>query len=153
MHTRIQVEVSRDVRSDLAAVIEAMPAAKLIGLQVIGFGKDGWSRLELPIRNESTFDGKHVQGGIIGMLADFAGVSAAAAAFESGWLASTTGFEVHNLAPAHGERLIAIGECLSPGKSHAVSRVDVYCQNGDRVALVGTATTMCRPFQIGTARA
>ncbi len=137
-------------RSDLKAVIESMPAAKHLGINVIGFLERGVSRVELVIEPHHTFDGKVVQAGVVGALADYAGVSAAAATLGTGWMASTTGFEVHNLAPAFGERLIAIGHALLVKSSHAVSRVDVYAQRAGvtEVSLVGYATTTCRPLQL-----
>lgn len=134
------------LRADLAAGIAAMPASRLVGLTVLGFAPGGRSALELPIVPALTFDGRVVQGGLVGLLADYAGVSAAASTLPAGWAASTTGFEVHNLAPAAGERLLAIGEAVQVGKSHAVSSVRVWAVRDGRATLVAVATTTCRPF-------
>ena len=41
--------------------------------------------------------------------ADYGGVSAAAYTLPEGWFASTVGAEVHNVAPAIDQRLVAIG--------------------------------------------
>jgi acyl-coenzyme A thioesterase PaaI-like protein len=75
-------------RPDLAAAIAAMPCSRLLGLSVLGLG-DGVSAIELPLRPDLTFDGKTVQGGIVGTLADFSAVSAATAALPLGWISST----------------------------------------------------------------
>lgn len=136
------------LRADHAAVIEAMPASRLVGLRVLGFAPGGISALELPIVPAVTFDGRVVQGGIVGLLADYAGVSAATSALPAGWAASTTGFEVHNLAPARGERLVAIGEAVQVGKSHAVSSARVWALAGGDAKLVAVATTTCRLFEL-----
>jgi uncharacterized protein (TIGR00369 family) len=126
-----------------------MPSSKLIGLSVKGFDPSGVSILELPVRTELTFDGAVVQGGIVGLLADYAGVSAAACTQPAGWAASTTAFEVHNLAPARGERLVAVGRAVHVGRTSAVSRVDIYAQTSEGVlALIGIATATCRLFEI-----
>jgi uncharacterized protein (TIGR00369 family) len=135
-------------RADLAAGIEAMPASQLLGLKVKGFSAAGISVIELPVRRELSFDGRAVQGGIVGMLADYAGVSAAACTLPPGWMASTTGYEVHHLAPAVGNTLIAVGRAAHVGKSHAVSTVEVWVQAGDKASLVAVATTTCRPFEL-----
>jgi uncharacterized protein (TIGR00369 family) len=135
-------------RDDLAAAIEAMPAARLVGLRVRGFTRDGRSLLELPVVPALTFDGRVVQGGIVGLLADFAGVSAASSQLPAGWAASTTGFEVHNVAPAAGEQLLAVGEAVAVGKSHAVSTARVWALAQGQVTLAAVATTTCRPFEI-----
>lgn len=80
--------------------------------------------------------------------ADYAGVSAAAYTLPEGWLASTVGFEVHNVAPAIDQRLVAIGRAVNVGKSLGVSRTDVYAQSEDRWTLVCVATTTSKPFQL-----
>lgn len=140
--------VSADTRPDLRAGILAMPASKLLGLEVAGFDSSGVSRIELPIRLALTFDGRVVQGGIVGMLADYAGVSAAACTLPDGWIASTTGFEVHNVAPATGERLVAIGRAQFVGRGSGVSRAEVYAISGNEATLVCIATTTCKPFEM-----
>ena len=136
-----------DLRPDLRAGIEAMPASRLIGLTVAGFDAAGRSRIELVVRPELTFDGRVVQGGIVGLLADYAGVSAAAASLPAGWMASTTGFEVHTLAPATGDRLVALGEAVQVGRSSGVSKAEVWAVTGATATRVGIATTTCRPFE------
>jgi uncharacterized protein (TIGR00369 family) len=144
--------VSPDCRKDLIAGIHAMPASKWLGLRVLGFDPQGISVIELPVKPELTFDGRVVQGGVVGTLADYAGVSAAACTLEPGWIASTTGFEVHNLAPAAGVRLITIGRNVQRGSTHAVSTAEVWAQTDvndpNSYRLVCIATTTCKPFQI-----
>ena len=136
---------------ELAAAITAMPVSRLIGLRVLGFASGGRSVLELPITPQLTFDGRRVQGGIVGMLADYAGVSATSVTLAPGWAASTTGFQVHNVAPAQGERLVAVGKAVQVGKTHAVSTVHVWACSGKQATLVAVATTTCRPFQTADA--
>jgi hypothetical protein len=68
------------------------------------------SSVELPVRPELGFDGRVVQGGLVGALGDCAGVSGAA-------LHATYRLDrrhrrprcVHDAAPASGESLTAIG--------------------------------------------
>ena len=81
------------------------------------------------------------------MLADYAGVSAAACKLPPGWMAATTAFEVHNIAPAAGERLVAIGQAVSMGKSIGVSRAEVLAQRDGQWTLVCVATTTCKPIE------
>lgn len=140
-------EVHAAHRPDLRAAILSMPVSRTLGLRVVGF-TSGVSVMELDVRPEVTFDGRTVQGGIVGTLADFAGVSAATATLSPGGAASTTGFEVHHLAPARGERLVAVGRAAFAGQSHAVSRVEVYAlREGQEAVLVAIGTTTCRLIQ------
>ena len=71
-------------RPDLRDAILSMPVARTLGLRVVGLAS-GVSVMELDVRPEWTFDGRTVQGGIVGTLADFAGVSAATASLPAGW--------------------------------------------------------------------
>lgn len=136
-------------RTDLKQIIEAMPAARHLGVVVTGFDRSGRSRVELTIRREHTFNGHTVQAGIVGALADFAGVSASAAVLGEGWMASTTGFELHNLAPANGVRLIAVGRPLTASRTHGVATVSVFSVGAEEEPLVvAHATTICRPFRL-----
>jgi uncharacterized protein (TIGR00369 family) len=135
-------------RPDLARGIMSMPASQSLGLRVVGFTPQGVSVIEMPVAVQWTFDGAVVQGGIVGVLADYAGVSAAAATLPAGWIASTTGFEVHNIAPAKGEKLVAIGRAVSLGKSLCVSRADVYALRGDEATLVAIGNTTCKPLDL-----
>jgi acyl-coenzyme A thioesterase PaaI-like protein len=144
--------ISRELRPDLAELIEAMPASQLIGLQVAGFAPGGVSVVTLAINPQLSFDGATVQGGIVGMLADYAGVSAVASLQPEGWACMTLGFQVNNLGAARRSEthtcLAAVGTTRQSGKTHGVATVDVWlCDAGlsDGV-LVATATTQCKPF-------
>ncbi len=138
-------------RLDLKQAIEAMPVSLALRIAVIGFSAHGVSVLEMPIRIEITFDGTTVQGGLVGVLADYAGVSAAASTLPEGWTASTAAFEVHNLRPARGDKLVAVGSAVRVGKTTAVSRAEVYACSGSDISgaeLVCIATTTSRPSRM-----
>jgi uncharacterized protein (TIGR00369 family) len=139
-------ELTAGYRADLHAPIERMPASQLLGLKVIGFAQ-GISMIEMPIRSEITVDGRAVQGGLVGTLADYAAVSAATSSVPEGWFSATTGFEVHNLAPAIGTRLVAVGRTIKVSKSSGVASADVFAQQGDALVHVATALATCRLFQ------
>jgi acyl-coenzyme A thioesterase PaaI-like protein len=65
-----------------------------------------------------------------------------------GWVSSTTSYQVHNLEPAFGERLIAIGRSIKVSKSSGVGGADVYANRGDESIHVATVTATCRLFQL-----
>ncbi|MCZ4256986.1 PaaI family thioesterase [Sulfitobacter sp. G21635-S1] len=130
-------------RPDLSKAIASMPCSQLLGLTVIGFG-EGVSAIELTIRPELTFDGRTVQGGIVGTLADYAAVSAATANCADGWTSSTTNFQVHNVSPARGERLVGLGRIVKSGRSQAVAAADIYAIASGHAELVATALASCK---------
>jgi acyl-coenzyme A thioesterase PaaI-like protein len=82
------------------------------------------------------------------MLADYAGVSAAACALDDGWFASTAGFEIHNIAPAQGQRLVAVGQAVRNGRRTSISRADVYAVNAGAWTLTCIATTTCATYHL-----
>lgn len=135
-------------RTALADAIEGMPSSRMLGLSVLGFG-EGVSAIEMAVRDELTFDGLTVQGGMVGTLADYAAVSAATAAAPIGSSAATTGFTVHNLAPARGERLVGIGRVVKLGRSQATAAADVYAVDGGAATLVATGLATCRVIEPG----
>lgn len=136
-------------RTDLRDAIDRMPASGLLGLRIIGFGH-GVSAIDMQIRPELTFDGKVVQGGIVGALADYAAVSAATAAMPEGWASATTGFQVHNLEPASGIRLVALGRTIKVSKSGALAASDVFADRNNSMDLVATGLATCRLFAVAT---
>jgi uncharacterized protein (TIGR00369 family) len=140
-------ELIASYRDDLKVLIEAMPACQLLGLKVCGFNSNH-AVVEMPVRVEITIDGKTVQGGIVGTLADFAAVSAATAAKPPGWVSSTTSFDVHNLAPAIGDRLVAVGRVIKASASSGVAAADVYSDKDGSFSLVATALVTCRFMQL-----
>ena len=148
------IDLIDDHRPEIRLGIERMPSTRLLGLKVLGLG-DGVSLLEMAIRPEITFDGRNVQLGIVGTLADYAAVSAANTVMPAGWAAATTGIEVHNLEPANGVRLLAVGRSIRSGKGLSLGEARVYAQAedgpvGDPTAhrLVAVAMATCRGFAL-----
>ena len=124
-------------RPDIVEFIESIPVTKLLGIRLVSLSA-GRAEYELTIQPEVTFDGSVVQGGIVGTLADFAGVTAAMSALDEGWFSTTVDFQVQNLAPAVGDRLVAVGESLRSGRRIGLSRADVYAIRGDERVLCAT---------------
>lgn len=125
---------------EVTRFVEAMPAAQLLGIDVVSLG-NGQSVLTMPIHPTVTFDGQHVQGGIVGVLADFAAVAAAASTLDVGWRVATLSCETHNLRPAAGDRLVASGHIIKGGRRHLVARADVFNDDlGGALCLTGLFT-------------
>lgn len=110
--------------------IQSMPATHHLGIKVVAV-EAGKCVLEMACRSEITFDGVVVQGGLVGVLADYAAVAAAGSTLEQGWSVATTSCETHNLLPATGTRLVAVGEIIHPAKRHLLARADVHIDSLD----------------------
>ena len=112
---------------------------------ILVFG-DGVSAIEIPIRPELTFDGHAAQGGFVGTLAAYAAVSTPTASMPEGWLSATTGYEVQNLGPAIGSKLVGVGRTIKNSKSSAVAAADVFAEQSGTWAHVATCLATCRLF-------
>ena len=123
--------------------LESMPIFALYGIRVLNFGP-GTSELEMPWREDLTFDGKTIQAGVSGALMDFAAASAAATLLPQGWGIMTTGFEVHNTAPAEGQRLVALGAAIHMGKSTGLARADVFAERDGKRTLCASGLVTIR---------
>ena len=135
------------VEAALRGFVEPMPATRHLGIRLLDV-QHGVVTLEMECRRELTFDGTTVQGGIVAVLADYAGVAAAFAGsdLDEGWLAATIGCETHNLLPATGERLVAEGSIIKAGRRHMVSKADVHIDSIDGpLCLTGLFTAVGVP--------
>jgi len=74
----------------------------------------GRCEIELPVREELTQQHRFVHGGVVGMIADSAGGYAAFTLMPADASVLTVEFKINMLAPAKGERLLALAPCSNP---------------------------------------
>ncbi len=67
-----------------------------------------------------------VHGGVIGMIADSAGGYAAMTVVPASASVLTVEYKMNLLAPADGEKLIARGQVVRPGRTLIVTRAEVF---------------------------
>jgi len=96
----------------------------------------GRCEIELPVRDDLTQQHKFVHGGVVGMIADSAGGYAAFTLMPADSSVLTVEYKINMLAPARGERLIARGEVMKPGRTLSIVRADVYALEAGRETLV-----------------
>ena len=96
----------------------------------------GRCEIELPVREELTQQHRFVHGGVVGMIADSAGGYAAFTLMPADASVLTVEYKVNMLAPAKGERLVARGEVLKPGRTLSIVRADVWTVEAGRETLV-----------------
>jgi uncharacterized protein (TIGR00369 family) len=98
----------------------------------------GRCEIELPVRDDLTQQHKFVHGGVVGMIGDSAGGYAAFTLMPAEASVLTVEYKINMLAPARGERLIARGEVLKPGRTLSIVRADVFAVEGGRETRVAT---------------
>jgi uncharacterized protein (TIGR00369 family) len=136
-----------DFEKLVKAAVLSMPAAKHLGFD---FGRIAPGEVEIiqPHREELTTHGGSFQGGVLGSLADFAGGSAGRTLLSPGWVNMTVDYTVKILAPAKGEKVVARGRMIKPGKLIAVAAADVYAVNGSEERLCATAFVTMRNIKL-----
>lgn len=106
-------------------------AMTLIG-GTIGALEAGYCEVVLPFRDDLTQQKGFVHGGIIGMIADSACGYAAYSLMPADCSLVTVEYKINILAPAVGERLVARGEVVRPGRTLTVARAEVYAEKDGR---------------------
>jgi len=106
-------------------------AMTLIGAEMTTV-EPGRCTIELPVRDDLTQQHRFVHGGIVGMIADSAGGYSAFTLMPADASVLTVEYKLNMLAPAQGERLIARGEVLKPGRTLTVVRADVWAVDGGK---------------------
>ena len=138
-----------DYASAVPQMVLSMPAAALLGFSFREIGP-GRVDLLLPFRREL---GEHqglFQGGVIGMLLDFAGGSASGTMLRAGHMLMTLDYTVKLLAPARGAALSARGRVIDASHAIGVSAVDVFAESPERAVLVATGLVSTRSFPLPT---
>jgi uncharacterized protein (TIGR00369 family) len=102
-------------------------AMRLIGARIAELGP-GHCAIELPHRDDLTQQHGYVHAGIVGAIVDSAGGYAGYTLFPADSSVLTVEFKLNLLAPAAGERLIAVGEVVKPGRTLVITRGEVYAE-------------------------
>ena len=101
---------------------------------VLATVEPGRVTIELPWREDLTQQHGFVHAGIVSTIADSAGGYAAFSLMAATASVLSVEFKIHLLAPADGERLIAVGRVVRPGRTLTV------CEIGVDVVKAGAAT-------------
>ena len=89
-------------------------------------------------------------GGVIGALADTACGYAAISIIADGDAALTAEYKINLLAPADGERLIAVGSIIKPGRTLIACQAEVFIEKESKRKLCAVMLmTMCVVKNLG----
>ena len=96
----------------------------------------GYCAIGLVPRAEVAQQHGFVHAGVVGALVDTAGGYAGYSLFPEDSSVLTVEFKLNLLAPASGERLVAEGFVIKPGRTLAITRGEVHAEQGGRRVLV-----------------
>jgi uncharacterized protein (TIGR00369 family) len=128
--------VARDPRYEarVRASFERQGAMRLIGARLAEL-RPGYCSIELPYRADLTQQHGYFHAGIVSAIADTAGGYAGFSLFPDDASVLTVEYKLNLLAPAAGERLVAVAEVVKPGRTLAVTRGEVYAEAEGRRTL------------------
>jgi uncharacterized protein (TIGR00369 family) len=110
-------------------------AMALIGA-VLADVAPGYCAIALEPRPEVSQQHGYVHAGILATLVDSAGGYAAFTLFAQDCSILTVEYKLNVLAPAQGERIVAEGFVVKPGRTLAITRGDVHVENAGKRTLV-----------------
>jgi uncharacterized protein (TIGR00369 family) len=129
------IPLNPDFAARVRASFARQAAMQLVGASLTGI-EPGRCTIELPVRDDLTQQHRFVHGGIVGMIADSAGGYAAFTLMPADASVLTVEYKVNMLAPAQGEKLIARGVVLKPGRSLSIVRADVHALAAGKETLI-----------------
>jgi uncharacterized protein (TIGR00369 family) len=100
-------------------------AMRLIGAR-LALVEPGLVEIELPFRADLTQQHGFFHAGVTSMIADTAGGYAALSLLPAGETMLTVEFKINLLAPATGDRLLATGRVVKPGRTLTVCTLEVH---------------------------
>lgn len=126
----IDPQLAQRVRASFAR----QNAMRLIGatLDLVEHG-----RTEIHLPHAPGLEQQHgfIHGGVVGMIADSAAGYAAMSVAPPGSSVLTVEYKMNLMAPADGERLIARGRVVRPGRTLIVTQAEVVALEGDKETL------------------
>ncbi|MGA8260837.1 MAG: PaaI family thioesterase [Arenicellales bacterium] len=105
----------------------------------------GYTQISLPYRPELSQQHGFFHGGIVGTIADSAAGYAGYTLMPGDASVLTVEYKLNLMAPADGERLIARGRVIRPGRTLVITGADVFAVKHDkeRQCAVLLQTLMC----------
>jgi uncharacterized protein (TIGR00369 family) len=117
---------------------------RTIGAELVRV-EPGRVEIGLPYRDDLTQQHGYLHAGITSTVADSAGGYAGYSLFPAGSSVLTVEFKINLLAPAAGERFVAVGEVVRPGRTLTICRLEVSALKGEQRTLIamGQQTLIC----------
>jgi len=110
-------------------------AMALMGAELIAV-EPGYCAIALVPRPEVSQQHGYVHAGVVSAIVDSAGGYAGYSLFPEDSSVLTVEFKLNLLAPAAGERIVAEGRVIKPGRTLAITQGEVHAERGGRRTLV-----------------
>ena len=124
-----------DYADRVRASFARQAAMRLIGAELVAV-EPGYCALALVPRPELMQQHGYVHAGIVSTIVDSAGGYAGFTLFPADATVLSVEFKINLLAPAIGDRLVAEGFIVKPGRTLAITRGEVHAERDGRKTLV-----------------
>lgn len=135
-----------DFEAKVRASFARQRVMALLGAELVRV-EPGRCEIALAWREDLTQQHGFLHAGITSTVADSAGGYAAFSLMPAGSSILSIEYKVNLLAPAAGERFLAVGTVIRSGRRVTTSELEVFALHGDtrKSCLVGLQTTLCLP--------
>jgi uncharacterized protein (TIGR00369 family) len=133
-----------DYEARVRASFGRQKAMALLGAEMTRV-EPGFVEIALPYRAELTQQHGFFHGGIVATIADSAGGYAAFTLFPADSSILTVEYKINLVAPADGDRLVARGRVLKPGRTLTVCELEVAAvkEGAAKTCALGLQTLIC----------
>ena len=133
-----------DVAERVRASFGRQGIMSLLGARMIRV-EPGLVEIELPFRPDLSQQHGFFHAGVTSTIADSAGGYAGFTLFPADASVLTVEFKINLLAPARGDRLVATGKVIKPGRTLTICSLEVDVFDGTRATACayGLQTLMC----------
>ncbi len=112
---------------------------EFLGFKLIGW-KQGYSKLEMPVRPEHRNTVGYLHGGVIASLLDIAGAVAGSFGITDKFVSVTINLNCNYMAPHQGKSVIAEGELVRTTKSLFFAQAKIFDPEHNRLCATATGT-------------
>ena len=119
---------------DARSVLDAQPFSQLVQAELTRYTCEG-VELRLPVAQKIQQQHGFVHGGVVGLIADSAAGYAAMTVVPAEASVLTVEYKMNLVAPADGEKLIARGKVVRPGKTLIVTQAEVFAVKDGKESL------------------
>lgn len=112
---------------------------EFLGFKLIGW-KQGYSKLEMPVRPEHRNTVGYLHGGVIASLLDIAGAVAGSFGLAENLVSVTINLNCNYMAPLQGKRVIAEGELVRTTNTLFFAQAKIFDAENKRLCATATGT-------------
>ena len=127
----------------IQTAVLAMPAARTLKLKFTDI-QPGRVELEIPYQDDFSFRPGQLQATSIFAAGDFAAVAAAGTLLPNGWINATIDCTLKIVGPADGDKLVARGRVIKPGKLVTFSSAEIFSSRNGSEALCAVLLATAR---------